>query len=70
MPMSSQKNILRFVTFFLNDSVTHIAGAKTSHHFIPAKPVKWFAQAMYKHQVSFPNHPCICPCWVEGVLED
>lgn len=68
--MTSQKNILSFVIFFLNDSVTQIPGAETSHHFIPAKAIKWVAQAVYRHQVPFLDHPCICPCWVEGVLED
>lgn len=41
--MSSQENILTFVIFFLNDSVTQIPGAKASHHFIPAKAIKWVA---------------------------
>lgn len=42
--MSSWENILSFRIFFLNDSVTQIPGAKTSHHFIPTKAIKWVAK--------------------------
>lgn len=45
--MNSQENILSFVIFSLNDSVSQIPGAKTSHHFIPAKAIKWVAQASH-----------------------
>lgn len=50
--MNSQENILSFVIFSLNDSVSQIPGAKTSHHFIPAKAIKWVAQASH-HIISF-----------------
>lgn len=66
VPMNSQENILSFVIFFLNDSVARIPGAKTSHHFIPAKPIKWVAQAEHKHESPFFSSPGVCPCSGEG----
>lgn len=42
--MSSRENILRFIIFFLRDSVTQISEPKTPHHFLSAKAIKWLAQ--------------------------
>lgn len=68
--MSSQENILSFVIFFLNDSVTQIPGAKTSHHFIPAKAIKWVAQAIHKYQSPFLLSHWHLSLLSGGVLED